>query len=211
MNLHRYGRDRPRQVRATAGDVFVALSRDAWAREKLGEVYRRLFEGEGLRQGTSPDHFIYVAPGRARAEINELAAWVGERFGDPAGTVPARTPFGYLSSRYDGWITLFAAIVHGTDRGVAVDFAESVAGMTWSTPITSRARAAGSGASEEVQVGGTIATLWATSEAGVAWVEANVPLEPWQGNARDGFFCEPRMAPAIIGGMRDDGLSVEEV
>ena len=121
---------------ATSGEVFVALSRDDWAKERLGEVYRKLFEGAGVRQGSSPDHFIYVTPGKARGEINELTGWIRDRFGDPASTVPAKTPFGYLSGRYDGWITFFAALMHGEDRGLAVDFNESVANMSWSTTMS---------------------------------------------------------------------------
>lgn len=131
--FQRFGRDRPASTRATAGDVFVAVSRDPWARERLGEVYRKLFEGAGVRQGSSPDHFVYVSPGRARAEIREVSAWIGERFGDPAGTVPATTPFGYLSGRYDGWVTLFSALSYGEDRELAQDFVETVARMSWAS------------------------------------------------------------------------------
>lgn len=133
-STRRYGRSRT--ARATAGEVFIALSRDEWAKERLGEVYRKLFEGEGLRQGSSPDHFIYVTPRKAREELNELSAWIEERFGSPAGTVPAKTPFGYLSGRFDGWITLFAALMFGADKGLAVDFTESVAQMSWSSLVS---------------------------------------------------------------------------
>ena len=133
MNFHRYGRERSSNTRATTGDVFVALSRDSWARQMLGEIYRKLFEGAGLRQGSSPDHFIYVTPSKARSEINELASWVNDRFGPPGSTVPAKTPFGYISGPWDGWLTLFAALSYGTtDQGLAIDFTESVAGLSWS-------------------------------------------------------------------------------
>jgi hypothetical protein len=143
MDFHRYGRTRPSSSRATTGDVFVALSRDSWARQMLGEIYRKLFEGEGLRQGSSPDHFIYVTPSKARGEINELAGWVNDRFGAPGSTVPARTPFGYISGPWDGWLTLFAALSYGTDQGLAIDFTESVSGLSWSSMGASRSRSAG--------------------------------------------------------------------
>src|SRR5271165_1092871 len=129
MDLHRYGRERPKSNRSTSGEVFVAVSRDGWAKGKLEEIYRKLFEGAGVRQGSSPDHFIYVSPSKARSEINELATWVNERFGAPGSTVPARTPFGYISGPWDGWITLFAALAYGQDQGLAVDFTESMAGL----------------------------------------------------------------------------------
>lgn len=144
--MFRYGRERPRSV--TSGEVFIALSRDPTMRAKLGEVHRKLFEGEGVRKGSSPDHFIYVAPGKARSEINEVASWIRAHYGDPAGTVPARTPFGYLSGKYDGWITLFAALLFGGDRELAVDFTESVARMSWSTYETSRAASSGYGGTQ---------------------------------------------------------------
>lgn len=131
MAVHRWGRDRP--AKTTVGDVFVALGRDEWTRGMLAEIYRKLFEGEGVRQGTSPDHFIYVSPGRARSEISQVSAWIGSRFGEPGGTVPARTPFGYLSGRYDGWVTLFSALRHGGDESLARDFSDVVAGMSWSS------------------------------------------------------------------------------
>jgi hypothetical protein len=141
--VHRYGRVRP--TAATAGEVLIAFSRDEEVKAKLGEIYRKLFEGEGVRQGSSPDHFIYVTPGKARGEINEVATWIEARFGPPASTVPARTPFGYLSGRYDGWITYFAALMFGSDRGLAVDFTESVARMSWASYDTSRAGDVGGG------------------------------------------------------------------
>ena len=133
MDVSRYGRARPADARATAGAVFMAVTRDPWAKQLLGEIYQRLFEGQGLRQGSSPDHFIYVTPSKARAHIGALQSWITERFGAPGACVPAKTPFGYLSSPWDGWITYFAALDgrHGTDRGLALDFAETVAQVPW--------------------------------------------------------------------------------
>lgn len=142
--VSRFGRDRPAATRATAGDVFLAVSRDPWAKEQLGEIYRKLFEGQGVRQGSSPDHFIYVTPSKARANISELSGWVHDRYGDPSTTVPAKTPFGYISGPWDGWLTYFSALAFGTDRGgLTADFTESVARLPWSAPSTSRAVTAG--------------------------------------------------------------------
>ena len=139
---HRYGRVRTKT--ASAADVYNALTEDEWASGKIAEVYRKVFEGEGTRKGSSPDHFLYVTPSKARSEINELGSWISERFGDPADTVPKKTPFGYLSVRYDGWMVYFAAMICGPDESLVLDFLESVADMSWAS-ATSRNRSANAG------------------------------------------------------------------
>ena len=136
FSWHRYGRER--FPRVTAGEVFIALVRDDWAKTLLGEIYRKLFEGEGVRQGTSPDHFIYVTPSKARSEINELASWVDGRFGPPGACVPAKTPFGYISGKWDGWLTLFADMASGKDDKIVQDFEASAASLPWAGTGTSR-------------------------------------------------------------------------
>lgn len=182
--MYRYGRERPRSV--TSGEVFLALSREPAIRAKLGEVYRKLFEGEGVRQGSSPDHFVYVTPGKARAEISEVSAWIRERFGDPAGTVPARTPFGYLSGRYDGWVTLFAALAFGGDRELAVDFTESVARMSWSTYETSRTPSAGTSSGGSQQPRSRFLLPYGSGEDRRA--EESSPPAPEPGTPKPGFL-----------------------
>lgn len=144
MAVHRYGSERVSKG-TSVGDVFLAVSRDTWAAAQLLEIYRLLFEGQGVRQGTSPDHFIYVTPSKARAQVNQLAVWIAERFGMPGGRVPARTPFGYISGPWDGWITLFAALAAGEDRDLARDFLEAVAQMSWAGGGVSRVSAASGG------------------------------------------------------------------
>lgn len=160
MAFTRWSEDRPKPVRATAGDVFVALSRDGQMIEALHEIYRKLFEGPRLRVGAdlnsqyAPAHFIYVKPGRARAEISEVSAWIRDRFGDPADVPPETTPFGYNSLKYDGWVLLFAMLLHGSDNAIKSNFVGSVAGMSWAGYRSARATPAtgsGSGAAPQAQ------------------------------------------------------------
>ena len=114
----------------TIDQVFSELTADTWARTKLVEIHRKFAvrEAELRVAADSPDHFIYATPEKARAEINELASWIRERFGDPANAVPAKTPFGYLSDKYDGWITLFAASIF--DDGLTC-FIATIGKMSW--------------------------------------------------------------------------------
>lgn len=129
MPLSRFGRAAAPPRAISVGAVYASLSGDAWAREQLGAIYRKLFEAGGARRG--PDHFLYVKPSRARCEIKELSDWVREHHGPPGGRVPAATPFGYLSSRWEGWLTLFAALAEGRDDDLRRDFGQSVAPMSW--------------------------------------------------------------------------------
>lgn len=131
MPFSRFGRSEPPARGARVGTVYAAISGDAWARDQLAAVHRKLFEVGGARRGRGPDYFLYVQPSRARCEIRELAAWVADRFGSPGARVPATTPFGYLSSRWDGWLTLFAALARGEGNGLRWDFDAAIAPLSW--------------------------------------------------------------------------------
>lgn len=136
MPLSRFGRFFSRSRSATVGKIRSVIAGDAWAREQLAIIHRRLFQDTAPKSG--PDHFVYVRPSRARCEIRELAGWVEPQFGTPGSRVPRQTPFGYLSSRWDGWLTLLAAVEFGDDRTLQSEFARSIAGIPWETGASSK-------------------------------------------------------------------------
>ncbi len=135
--------ERARSPRATVGDVYLALSRDEGMQAKLGDIYETLFRRGGGRRGTEwgpevPDHYFFVTPKKARAEITEVSTWIRERYGDPVRTPTEMTPFGYLgpgngSYRYDGWVVFFAVLLHGQELDLAKYFTGDIAGMSWAS------------------------------------------------------------------------------
>lgn len=54
---------------------------------------------------------------------------------------------------------------------------------------------------------GSVALLFAESEAGQAWLDENVQVESWQMYA-GGIACEPRMLLPLVEGAVEDGLEV---
>lgn len=133
MASSRFDETRPNLPRGPrVAEVLRALTEDTTALGHLEEVYRALFLAAGATPGEG--HYVYVQPSRARSAIGQLATWLNRRFGAPAQRVPSRTPFGYLSDPYDGWITLFAAVLFVDEGGEDLrrDFAAYVGPLPWS-------------------------------------------------------------------------------
>ena len=140
MAWSRFGRSSLTHA-ANVGAVYSALVGDNLLREQLVVVHRKLFESGGARRGAGgPDHFLYVQPSRARCEIQELSRWVSERFGPPGARVPATTPFGYLSGRWQGWITYFAALATERDDNLRRNFDAAIAPLFWSSAAPARSQ-----------------------------------------------------------------------
>lgn len=136
----------PAPPRVTAGDVYAALTSDPWATDKLRLAYHKIFEQGAVRPGENENaHFRYVETSRARAEINDLGAWITERFGEPFAGAPKSTPFGYHGAvKYDGWIALFADLACSEgEEDLRKHFDEVVSKIAWNVPMTSRGTGAG--------------------------------------------------------------------